>query len=62
MIERGKKMTFRDSQQAFNDAIKAGRLSEVPEASNYAGRYMYMGTDATGKDLFKNIDSRQYDV
>ena len=52
-------MTFKDSQEAFRDAIKAGRLSDRPEASNYAGRFMYMGTK-DGVDLFKNIDTRQY--
>jgi hypothetical protein len=62
--------TLRDSELAFDEAIKAGRLSTDPTASNYAGSYMYMGTcdrpqlwhfaDATV--LFKNINSRRYDV
>ncbi len=54
--------TLRNAQTAFEDAIKAGRLSEKPEASNFAGGYMYMHTDAAGRDQFKNINSRAYDV
>ena len=50
---------YRDSQVAFNEAIKAGRLSANPDASNFAGRYMYMGT-WSGKDAFKNINTREY--
>ncbi len=55
------KPTFKDAQQAFEDAIKEGRLSKNPTASNYAGKYMYMGT-WDSKDTFKNINTRQYDV
>ena len=63
-------MTFRDSQEAFAQAIKDGRLSDVPNykllygapVKNYAGQYMYMGTDESGRDLFKNILTRKYDV
>lgn len=53
-------MTFRDSNEAFADAIKAGRLSDFRLAANYAGKYMYMGTNEAGEDLFKHIDTRQY--
>jgi hypothetical protein len=52
-------MTFKDSAQAFDEAIAAGRLSDKPATSNYAGHYMYMGTE-NGIDLFKHIDTRQY--
>lgn len=55
-------MTFRNSQEAFEQAIKAGRLSVDSEADNYAGNFMYMGTDESGRDLFKNIETRCYDV
>lgn len=55
-------MTYRDSQQAFQAAIESGRLSINKSQPNYAGKYMYMGTDDDGKDLFKNIDTREYDV
>uniref|UniRef100_A0A6M3JKS7 Uncharacterized protein n=1 Tax=viral metagenome TaxID=1070528 RepID=A0A6M3JKS7_9ZZZZ len=48
-------------QKQFTVAIEEGRLSENPDAPNYAGNYMYMGNDG-GKDLFKNIDTRRYDV
>lgn len=47
---------------AFDQAIKDGRLSRDRAAANYAGNYMYMGTDDSGKDLFKNSCTRQYDV
>ena len=52
-------MDFRDSRTAFDEAIAAGRLSADQEATNYAGHYMYMGTQ-NGIDLFKHIDTRQY--
>ncbi len=55
-------MTFRDSRQAFDDAIKANRLSTDPREPNYAGLYMYMHTDDDGHDAFKNIETRRYDV
>lgn len=57
-----------NAQQAFQDAIKSGRLSTTPSDDNYAGNYMYMGeTTATqsGKvlssvTLFKSINTRKY--
>ena len=52
-------MTFKDSAQAFDEAIAANRLSTNQAASHYAGHYMYMGTE-NGIDLFKHIDTRQY--
>jgi ABC-type dipeptide/oligopeptide/nickel transport system permease subunit len=55
-------MTFRDSKEAFAQAIRDGRLSVYYESTNYAGAYMYMGTDDSGRDLFKNIETRCYDV
>ena len=56
-------MTFRDSQQAFLDAVKAGALSLHPNADNSVRHYMYMysGERSTGKyDAFKHIDTRSY--
>ena len=53
-------MTFQNPQLAFEAAIKAGRLSNDPKAANYAGKYMYMGTDDEDNDLFKHIDTRRY--
>jgi len=52
-------MTYNDPQQAFNKAIQEGRLSADAKASNYAGNYMYMGTQ-NGKDFFKHIMTRNY--
>ena len=51
--------TFKDAQQAFREAIAAGRLSDDQKALNYAGHYMYMGT-YSGLDQFKHINTRQY--
>ena len=53
--------SFRPAQDAFKDALNTGRLSTTPTDATYAGRYMYMGT-VNGRDLFKHIDSRQYNV
>lgn len=50
---------FKDAQQAFRDAIAAGRLSDDPKSPVYAGNYMYMGT-WDGKDAFKHYDTRRY--
>jgi hypothetical protein len=50
-----------DAGQAFGKAISDGRLSDDENAANYAGRYMFMGYQgATGKALFKHIDTRKY--
>ena len=55
-------MTFRNGQQAFDEAIQQGRLSVDPNGPSFAGNYMYMGTEDSGRDLFKNINTRRYDV
>ena len=54
--------TMREPRDAFEDAIAQGRLSEQVTAPNYAGRYMYMGTDRDGVDSFKNSVTRRYDI
>ena len=54
--------TYNDSQAAFNAAIKDERLTVNASDANYAGKYMYMHTDSAGKDCFKNINTRKYDV
>ena len=51
-----------DPNVAFNKAIADGRLSDDQDQAHYAGNYMYMHTDENGKDLFKNINTRQYDI
>ncbi len=52
---------YRNAQEAFEDAIRAGRLSADPKAQNFAGRFMYMGPSADGtKDAFKNSMTREY--
>ena len=50
---------FRFPQDAFDDAIKAGRLSADPHSPLFAGNYMYMGT-RDDRDTFKHIDTRAY--
>jgi hypothetical protein len=70
MRKEARTMTFKQAEQAFEQAIDDGRLSRDKTAPNYAGNYMYMGTENTvghgwrvrGRDLFKNIDTRAYDV
>ena len=51
--------TFKNAQQAFNEATAAGRLSADPAVDNFAGHFMYMGTWA-GIDKFKHIETREY--
>ena len=55
-------MTYKEPDMAFDLALSRGRLSTNEDAPNYAGNYMYMGTEEDGWDLFKNINSRAYDV
>ena len=50
---------FKESQGAFDSAISSGILSALPTAANYAGHYMYMGSDDKGDD-FKHRDTREY--
>jgi len=53
-------MTIKDDVQAvFAQAIDARRLSADPRDWNYAGHYMYMGTD-NGIDAFKHGVTRLY--
>ena len=53
-------MTHIDPQQAFEAAIQLGTLSAEQGAANFAGAFMYMGTDAERGHAFKNIDQRFY--
>lgn len=52
-------MKFRESQEAFDDAIELGCLSRVETDDNFAGNYMYMHSDST-YDYFKHITTRKY--
>ena len=47
------------SDLAFKEALESGRLSVDPEAKNFAGNYMYMGT-TNGRHAFKHISTREY--
>ena len=52
--------TFRDSQQAFRDAIRQGELEDTDNNNGkYAGDYMYMHS-IKNTDYFKNINTRKY--
>ena len=60
-------ITFEYSDVCFEAAIRQGRLSEDPGAANYAGNFMYMGTQTASlrpmrqqRELFKNRDTREY--
>ena len=51
--------SFKNGDDAFDFAIATGRLSTDETAENYAGKFMYMGTDR-GIDRFKNKNTREY--
>ena len=52
--------TFRDSQEAFQDAIRQGALEDTDNNNGkYAGDYMYMHS-IKNTDYFKNINTRKY--
>lgn len=56
-----KDIGFKEPKEAFELAIKQGRLSRDPQAENYAGHYMYMGPTTDGKhDAFKHSLYRSY--
>ena len=52
-------MEMRDSQEAFDHAIKVGVLSIMPTANNHVGDYMYMYSEKE-VDFFKHVDTREY--
>lgn len=47
------------TKEAFEQAIKDGRLSLDKSALNYVGHYMYMGP-GKGGDSFKHVMTREY--
>ena len=51
--------TFRESSDAFRDAIRDERLTTDSRSPLYAGNFMYMGT-WNGQDTFKNRNTRRY--
>ena len=53
-------MEYQEPQQAFEAAIQLGTLSAEQDSPNFAGQFMYMGTDAERGHAFKHVDSRQY--
>ena len=56
-------MTFRDSKEAFDEAILHGYLTTIDyEDGKYAGEWMYMHTDIKGRDNFKHKITRKYMV
>lgn len=56
-------MLFRNPQQAFNEAIASGSLSNQATDSHYAGNYLYMHTENADDglwDAFKHVMTRAY--
>lgn len=53
-------LSFVNPVEAFEAAIQLGLLSSDPKAENYAGHFMYMGTDSRQGHGFKHIDTRRY--
>lgn len=50
-----------DTDQAFDDAVRHGRLSQEPDSPLNVGAFMYMGTTmGTHRDLFKHRLTRLY--
>ena len=49
-----------DSDAVFDEAIRAGVLSEDPQDENFAGYYMYMHHDGDGAAWFKHRETRAY--
>ena len=49
-----------DPKEAFDAAIQLGTLSAERSDPNYAGAFMYMGTDTERGHAFKNINQRFY--
>ena len=49
-----------DSDAVFDEAIRAGVLSEDPDDERFAGYYMYMHHDADGTAWFKHRETRAY--
>ena len=49
-----------NAREAFDAAIQLGTLSDEPSAPNYAGEFMYMGTDTERGHAFKHRDTREY--
>lgn len=59
IISNIQERTYTSPERAFKRAIREGRLSDSPDAQNFAGFYMYMG-DKDGISLFKHITRREY--
>lgn len=57
---------FRNSKQAFDNAIQKGDLTSTRGSFKYAGNWMYMHSKNMGDevpeviDYFKNISTREY--
>ena len=50
---------FRNSQEAFENALNLGKFTDDSEDDNYVGGWMYMYSLAN-TDYFKNINDRKY--
>ena len=55
------RIDYRNPAAEFDRAIASGRLSADPAATNYAGDFMYMGTNRdSGRAYFKHSVERTY--
>ena len=52
-------VSHKNPAEAFDQAIREGRLSDNPRDLYFAGMFMYMGT-FRDIDQFKNIETRRY--
>lgn len=50
----------KDSDAVFDEAIRAGVLSDDPQHERFAGHYMYMHHSADGMAWFKHKETRAY--
>ena len=50
----------RQTNEAFNLAIKWGWLSEDPRSNLFAGHYLYMGLNQEGLPVFQHEDTKEF--
>ena len=55
-------MYHRNADDAFNDAIRRGFLSETPGTPNYAWDFMYLHSEDSprSEDAFKHVGTHRY--
>ena len=53
-------MSYSSPEQAFEKAMKTGRLSADKKSPNYVGNFMYMGDNKDAEATFKHSILRMY--